>query len=64
MVVPGGAGLSKSTRVVLGTVKRATTVVSPTRVTGHGPTPEQSPLFQLSKMEPVAGAAVRVTGVF
>jgi hypothetical protein len=46
-----------------GTAKRATTVVFAVRVTVHVAVPGQSPPFQPSKMEPVAGVAVSVTGV-
>jgi len=44
--------------------KRANTVVFAVRVRVQRPVPEQSPPLQPSKVEPVAGAAVRVTGVF
>src|SRR5437879_1139138 len=59
--VPVPLGLTVSVKVC--TAKVAVTVVAAPSVTVQVPVPEQAPPLQPVKVEPAAGAAVRVTGV-
>ena len=59
--VPAPAGVT--VRAKLGVVKVAVTVVAAETVTVQVPVPEQPPPVQPVKVEPAAGAAVRVTAV-
>ena len=63
VTVPLPAPALETVSVKVGTVNVAVTVVAAETVTVHVPVPEQPPPLQPLKVEPAAGAAVRVTAV-
>jgi len=63
VTVPAPVPFFVTVRAKLWSVNVAVTVVAAVMVTTHGPVPEHPPPLQLVKLEPVAGAAVRVTAV-
>src|SRR2546426_7558116 len=63
VTVPIPAPVLPTVSVKVGTAKVAVTVVAALSVTEQVPVPEQPPPLQPEKVEPTAGAAVKVTAV-